>query len=122
MEKLSIREASERFGLSRARLYKLLNKGIITGHLSTKKGGAGNSWIHLESLQTHLDNRDKKIGRPQVRNDDSDYIPVKSAAQKLKYSVSHVYHLVKQGSVASKIKNGGILVSYPELLVYQHKY
>ncbi|MEN8216686.1 MAG: hypothetical protein ABFS56_09995 [Pseudomonadota bacterium] len=36
MEKLSIREASERFGLSRARLYQLLEKGAIVGDTGKK--------------------------------------------------------------------------------------
>jgi predicted DNA-binding transcriptional regulator AlpA len=121
MEKLTIREASERFGLSRARLFKLLDKGIVAGHLSKQRGGAGDSWINAESLKYHFDNRDKKVGRPRLKSDDNNYIPVKTAAQKLKYTASHIYHLIKQGSVTSKIRGGGIFVSYPELLIYQRK-
>jgi hypothetical protein len=41
MEKLSIREASQTFGISRARLYQLLDKGIVAGHRSKKKGRGG---------------------------------------------------------------------------------
>jgi hypothetical protein len=46
MEKLSIREASQTFGISRARLYQLLDKGIVAGHRSKKKGRGGGSWVN----------------------------------------------------------------------------
>jgi transposase len=58
MEKLTIREASERFGLSRARLYQLLDKGIIAGHRSDKKGRGAESWIDAVTLKQHLKIRD----------------------------------------------------------------
>ncbi len=56
MEKLSIRQASEKFGISRARLYQLLDKGAIAGHRSMQpmqRGRGARSWVDSNSLQQH---------------------------------------------------------------------
>jgi excisionase family DNA binding protein len=123
MEKLSIREASERFGISRARLYQLLNKGVITGHLSTKRGGAGNSWVYLDSLHTYfIDNNKGTSGRPSVESEEGEYISVRDACQRTGYTNPHIYRLIKQGSIASrKSKKNGTLIFYPDLLNYKRK-
>jgi len=101
MEKLSIREASERFGLSRARLYKLLGDGIITGELSKKRGKGGCSWVDTNSLKVHINARDIKLrhgkgggkkgcsGRTKITGDGI-YIPVVEAAKKSGYSSRHI--------------------------------
>jgi len=53
MEKLSIREASEKFGISRARLYQLLDKGAIVGHQSAMRGRSAKSWVDGNSLSCY---------------------------------------------------------------------
>jgi hypothetical protein len=121
MEKLSIKEASEQFGVSRARLYKLLNDGLIAGHLSQTKSKNEISWVLANSLRTYLKNRDKKGGRPQIQCRHDDYVPAKIAAKKSGYALRHVYYLAKRGSIASKKGEGGVLVSYTNLLDYKNK-
>jgi transposase len=122
MEKLSIREASERFGLSRARLYQLLEKGTIVGHRSTMRGRSAKSWVDGNSLCKHLETRDERRGqgRPKAKAE-GNYLPIWLAAQKTSYSIRHISRLVKQGSIAS-IKSGqDSLVHYPSLLGYINK-
>ncbi|MEN8220320.1 MAG: hypothetical protein ABFS56_29015 [Pseudomonadota bacterium] len=60
MTRLTIREASEKFGLSRARLYKLLENGIVAGFRSLKRGKKADSWIDAESLARHIETRTEK--------------------------------------------------------------
>ncbi|KHD05734.1 hypothetical protein PN36_19550 [Candidatus Thiomargarita nelsonii] len=60
-------EASERFGLSRARLYKLLNQGALVGHISPKKDGQ--FWIYPDSLQDYSNGNKGLAGRPQVESE-----------------------------------------------------
>ncbi|TGO02259.1 hypothetical protein PN36_27775 [Candidatus Thiomargarita nelsonii] len=121
MEKLSIKEASERFEMSRARLYKLLNDGLIAGHLSQTKSKNEMSWVLANSLRTYLKNRDRKGGRPQIQCLHDDYVPAKIAAKKSGYALRHVYYLAKRGSIASKKGEGGVRVSYTNLLNYKNK-
>jgi len=66
MERLSIREASERFGLSRARLYQLLGNGIIDGALSEKRGRGACSWVDIASLQAHINMRKITISSTNI--------------------------------------------------------
>ncbi|KHD09198.1 hypothetical protein PN36_12345 [Candidatus Thiomargarita nelsonii] len=114
MEKLSIREASERFGLSRARLYKLLNQGALVGHISPKKDGK--SWIYPYSLQDYYNGNKGLPGRPQVESEGG-YVSVREACQKTGYTDARIYQLIKQGNVASKKgKKGGVLVFISDLL------
>jgi len=127
MERLSIREASERFGLSRARLYQLLGDGIIDGELSEKRGRGACSWVDIASLQAHINMRDEKqrhgkgggSGRPKIIGNGI-YMPVVEAAKKSGYSSRHIDLLARQGSIASKqAKKGGRLVDYNDLINYR---
>ncbi|MEN8216817.1 MAG: hypothetical protein ABFS56_10675 [Pseudomonadota bacterium] len=122
MERLSIRQASEQFGISRARLYSLLNKGAVEGYLAPRNGSKANSWIDGDSLNTHIKTRDERLyqGRPKAKPD-GDYLPVRVAAQKAGYTTRHVNYLVKMGSITAKKAKGGILVYYPSLLKYKEK-
>ncbi|KHD06636.1 hypothetical protein PN36_26585 [Candidatus Thiomargarita nelsonii] len=124
MEKLSIREASERFGLSKARLYKLLGDGIITGELSQKRGKGGHSWVNISSLQNHLNTRvaKQRHGKGGLKiKGDTIYIPVSEAAKRIGYTVQHIHSLAKRGSIASKKTkdNKGRLIHYEDLLQYK---
>ncbi|TGO02283.1 hypothetical protein PN36_27515 [Candidatus Thiomargarita nelsonii] len=131
MEKLSIKEASERFGLSRARLYQLLDKEAIVGHKSTMRGRGAGSWINSNSLSAHIENRLEKQrqggrqggrhkgGRPPTKADGM-YVPITEACNVSGYSAVHIYRLLKQGSIASK-KNGTVLIYLPDLLKYKKK-
>ncbi|OAD22867.1 hypothetical protein THIOM_001313 [Candidatus Thiomargarita nelsonii] len=127
MEKLSIREASERFGLSRARLYQLLDKGAIVGHRSAMRGRSAKSWVDGNSLSVHIKNRLEKqrqggrhkVGRPPTKADGM-YVPITEACNVSGYSAVHIYRLLKQGSIASK-KNATVLVYLPDLLKYKKK-
>ena len=118
MEKLSIREASQRFNISRARLYKLLDRGVVTGH----KGHNTGSWISIDSLKNHIYTRDSRHGqgRPRVEID-GDYLPARVAAQKSGYTTSYVNYLVKNGGVATRKTKGGRAIYYPDLLKHKDK-
>ncbi|MEN8215139.1 MAG: hypothetical protein ABFS56_01925 [Pseudomonadota bacterium] len=118
MEKLSIREASQTFGISRARLYQLLEKGIIAGHRSAKKGRGADSWIDGKSLYAHI--KDDKHGRPKLMAD-GDYLPTRLAAKKTGYTTQYINQLIRQGSVAAKKNKQANLVYYPSLLKYMEK-
>jgi predicted DNA-binding transcriptional regulator AlpA len=118
MEKLSIREASERFGLSRARLYQLLDKGIVAGYRSDKKGRGADSWIDGQSLCTHIE--DRKYGGPKAMPE-GDYLPTRVAAQKTGYTAQHINRLIRQGSVAVRKRGRVNLVYLPNLLKYLEK-
>ncbi|MEN8217776.1 MAG: hypothetical protein ABFS56_15690 [Pseudomonadota bacterium] len=119
MEKLSIREASQTFGISRARLYQLLDKGVVAGYRSKKKGRGGGSWVHLNSLHEHFTN--KTDGRPPVESDKENYISVRMACEMTGYTNPRIYQLIKQGTIASRKGKGGVLVYYPDLLNYKRK-
>ncbi len=119
MEKLTIKQASERFGLSRARLYKLLENGQVAGYRSPTRGKGGkSSWIDGRSLCEHVEN--KKDGRP-LAMPNGDYIPIRMAAQKINLSIRYIHTLVNRGSVEAKKENGSSLVHYPNLLRYIKK-
>ncbi len=121
MEKLSIKQASEQFGLSRARLYQLLDKGAVAGYRTSKKEKGGTSWIDSRSLNDHLKNKDnKKGGRPKTEGF-GDYLPVKLAAEKIGYSTQHINRLIRLGSIIAKPKEGVSLVYYPSLLQHKNK-
>ncbi|MEN8216821.1 MAG: hypothetical protein ABFS56_10695 [Pseudomonadota bacterium] len=122
MEKLSIGEASERFGLSRARLYQLLDKGAIAGHRSEKKGRGAGSWIDGITLEQHIKTRDARDhqGCPKTKPE-GDYLPTRVAAKKTGYTAQHINQLIRQGSVAAKKKGRVNLVYYPNLLRYINK-
>ena len=132
MENVSVRDASEIFGLSKARIYKLLGDGIIKGELSQKRGRGSSSWVDVKSLQEHINIRDEKArrggrgkkgvsGRHKITGNDI-YIPVAEAAQKSGYSPRHIDFLAREGRVASKqaIK-GGRLVDYRDLMNYKYR-
>ena len=119
MEKLSIKQASERFGLSRARLYQLLDKGAVVGHLSNKKG-KGESWIDSVALRQHIETRNERYakGGPKAEAEGF-YLPTRIAAEKSGYTTQHINLLIRQGSIASKKKGRFNLVHYPSLLRYK---
>ncbi len=124
MEKLTIREASQRFCISRARLYKLLGDGIIDGELSKKRGKGGHSWVNLDSLKHHFDMRVAKQAHGKGGYKivgDSIYISVSEAAKRVGYTVQHIHSLAKRGSIASKKteNNKGRLIHYEDLLRYK---
>ncbi len=122
MEKLSIGQASERFGLSRARLYQLLEKGAVVGHRSNKKGRGAGSWVDGITLSQHINTRDERWGQGRPKAEaDGNYIPIRLAAEKTNYSITHLTRLVKQGSIASIKKGGDNLIHYPSLLGYIKK-
>jgi transposase len=123
MEKLSIREASQTFGISRARIYQLLDKGAIIGHLSTKRGRGAGSWVDNNSLSAHIKNRVEKQrrgGRPLARQE-GDYLPARVAAHKIGYTRQYINQLVRQGAVVAKKIGGSTLIYYPSLLNYIYK-
>ncbi len=125
MERLSIRQASEQFGLSRARIYKLLGDGVVMGELSQKRGKGGHSWVNISSLQNHLNTRKAKQGHGRgglkIKGDDI-YMSVSDAAEKIGYTDRHIRSLITKGSIASKkAKNGkGYLVHYDDLVRYKY--
>lgn len=123
MEKLSISQASKQFGISRARLYQLLEKGTIMGYRSMQRGRGAGSWISTDSLLEHINVRDTKIGmgRPKVRSENNNYVAVMDACKKSGYSETHVYRLVNQGLIISRKGQTGILVFLPDLLNYKNK-
>ncbi|MEN8219610.1 MAG: hypothetical protein ABFS56_25315 [Pseudomonadota bacterium] len=106
MTKLSIREASEKFGLSRTRLYKLLDKGKIEGVRSFKRGRNASSWVDADSLEKHIsmraENQKHGKGGPRIISEDERYVSVRLAAEKVGYTIQYVYRLAKRGSVGSK--------------------
>lgn len=116
MEKLSIREASERFGLSRARIYQLLDKGAIVGHKSMERGRSAKSWVDGNSLRQHSKT---KSGRPPTKVDGM-YAPITEACNVSGYSAAHIYRLLEQGTISSK-KSSAVLVYLPDLLKYKEK-
>lgn len=117
MEKLTISQASKQFGISRARLYQLLDKGVVVGYK-----GHGDSWISTQSLDTHIKTRDKRRyqGRPTAEVN-GDFLPARIAAQRVGYTTRHINYLIKQGNVAAKKAKGGMLIYYPSLLNYIQK-
>jgi hypothetical protein len=117
MEKLSIREASERFGLSRARLYKLLEKGAVAGFRSNQKGKAGGSWIDKRSLCEYVENTDEKRGRKQAVGH-GNYLSVRQASEKTGYSIRQLNHLAKLGAITARKDGFHNLIYYPSLLKY----
>ncbi len=127
MEKLSIKQASERFGLSRARLYQLLESGTVVGERSQKKGRNASSWIDAESLDEHIKyryrNHGHKKGGPKIIAQ-GNYIPVSEAAKKTGYTQRHIHFLVVQGSIGSREppQGRGRLVHYDDLLNYKNNY
>jgi hypothetical protein len=131
MEKLSIREASERFGLSRTRLYQLLEKGAIVGHRSMMRGRSAESWIDGNSLSLHIENRLEKQrqngrkqgrggGRPLVEQK-GDYLPARVAAHKTNYTRQYINQLVREGIVVAEKHGGSTLIYYPSLLNYMQR-
>ena len=119
MEKLTIKEASQQFGLSRTRVYQLLREKKLQGYLSDNH--AGGSWVNLTSLKIHLGMRDKKWGRPKVLTDNNEYMSVKDASQKTGYSTQHIYLLIKKGSIGTKQGVHGQLILYSDLLRHKEK-
>ena len=117
MERLSVQEASKRFGISRARLYKLLDRGVIIGQRSKMRGRSASSWIDSESLRAHIETRDERHGRPKAERD-GDYLPVRVAAEQSGCSMRNISYLIKNGRVESKKAGGNALVCYPSLLKY----
>jgi predicted DNA-binding transcriptional regulator AlpA len=124
MTRLTIREASEKFGLSRARLYKLLAQNSVAGFRSLKQGkNATPSWIDADSLARHVETRREKQRRgPMIMGDDM-YVPVRVAVQKTGYSRSYIYRLAQQGSIAVKRseKRTGLLIYLNDLENFRDK-
>jgi transposase len=118
MKKLNIREASQQFNLSRARLYKLLKMGKITGHRSEKRGRGADSWVDSNSIEKHLNlsSQNQKQGRPKIVGD-GNYVPVRKAAEKTGYCIRHIYTLANRGSIGTrKTENGkGWLIHLEDL-------
>jgi predicted DNA-binding transcriptional regulator AlpA len=106
MTRLSISEASKKFGLSRTRLYKLLDMGKIDGFRSSKRGRNANSWVDADSLEKHIsmrvENQKHGKGGPCIVNEDGRYVSVRLAAEKVGYTIQYVYRLAKRGSIGSK--------------------
>ena len=125
MEKLTITEASKRFGISRGRLYKLLDEQIVVGHKAPRQGRKANSWVEAGSLKLHIEQRHEKQrqspGRPKAV-ETGEYFPTRVAAEKVGYSLRNVCYLVKNGRVKSKKVNGNALVYYPSLIEYKNRY
>jgi len=121
MEKLSIQQASEQFNISRARLYQLLEKGAVVGHKSTEKGRRAGSWVHLESLREHIENRNNKKGGRNKVEGYGNYLPVRIAAEKTGYSIRQINHLAKQGRILAKKMGDVNLILYSTLLNYMNK-
>ena len=119
MEKLTIKEASQQFGLSRTRVYQLLREKKLQGYLSDNH--AGGSWVNLTSIKIHVGMRDKKWGRPKVLTDNNEYVSVKEASQKTGYSTQHIYLLIKRGSIGTKQGVHGQLIHYSDLLRHKEK-
>ena len=125
MNKLSIIEASKKFDISRARLYKLLEKGFIVGHRSMQRGRNSGSWVDGDSLAEHIENRIEK----QVQNGkqsyalkgEGDYFPPREAAEQAGYTTRTVYRLMKESGLPTKEVKGGKLVHLPSLLRYKNK-
>jgi len=115
MEKLSIGQASEQFNISRARLYQLLDKGIVTGYRSEKKGRNADSWIDGRSLCVHIN--EAKHGRPKIMAE-GNYLPTRLAAKKTGYTTQYINQLIRHGNVVSKKNKHANLVYYPSLLKY----
>ncbi len=126
MEKLSISQASKQFGISRARLYQLLEKGTIMGYRSMQRGRGAGSWVDSNSLNNHIETREEKAknskspGRPKAMAE-GDYLPVRLAAYKISYTTQYINRLIKRGSVDAKKSKGVSLVFYPSLLKYLEK-
>jgi predicted DNA-binding transcriptional regulator AlpA len=124
MKKLSIREASEKFGLSRARLYDLLARNCIAGFRSLKRGRNANpSWVDVDSLEQHIKTRwERQRTAPMVMGNDI-YVSVRVAAQKTGYSRKHIYRLVRRGSISAKRpdKRTGLLVYLNDLKNFRKK-
>jgi predicted DNA-binding transcriptional regulator AlpA len=117
MKKLNIREASQQFNLSRARLYKLLEMGKIVGHRSEKRGRGAESWVDSNSIEKHLNlsSQNQKQGRPKIAGD-GNYVPVREAAKKTGYCTPHIYTLANRGSVGTKkTANGNWLIHLKDL-------
>lgn len=110
MRKLSIRAASQYFGLSRARIYQLLSMGKIAGYRSSQKGCNASSWVDASSLSDYLKTKPQRAkkrspGPKLVR--DGNYIAVREAAQKTGYCVAQIYNLARRGSIAARKPDSG---------------
>ncbi len=122
MEKLTIKQASERFGLSKARLYQLLDKGAVAGHRSEKKGRGAGSWIDGVALKQHIQTRDERVGLGGPKAvAEGNYLPTGEAAKKIGVSIPYIHKLIKRGSVASKKSGRFNLVHWPSLSAYKNK-
>ncbi len=126
MEKLSIKQASERFNLSKARLYQLLDKGAVIGERAQRRGRGAGSWVDAVSLKSHIENRHENMrhgkgtGRPKITGV-SNYVPVTEASKKVGYSSRHIDRLARIGKVASKqAERGGRLIDINDLLNYKY--
>jgi predicted DNA-binding transcriptional regulator AlpA len=119
MTRLTIREASKKFGLSRARLYDLLARNCIAGFRSMERGRKAKSWVDADSLASHIENRAEKqrLGSMIFGNDK--YVPVRIAAEKTGYSTGYIYSLARQGSIGIKRlrpgKRSGLLIYLKDL-------
>jgi len=121
MDKLTIGEASKQFGISRARLYKLLQGQIVKGYRSKQRGPKANSWIDGDSLKLHIENRLEKQqenGRKTKIVAEGEYLPSHEAAHKVGYTVQNVDLLAREGKIKTKQTKYGKLVYYPSLLKY----
>ncbi len=122
--RLSIKEASEKFQLSPARIYKLLADGKIKGERAGKRGRGGGSWVDAGSLSEHIECRHENLkhgkGGLKIPNE-GHYMPVSEAAKKAGYTVNYIHRLTRQGSIGTRKSLNGDwrLVDYRDLL--RHK-
>ncbi|MEN8220333.1 MAG: hypothetical protein ABFS56_29090 [Pseudomonadota bacterium] len=122
--RLTIREASEKFGLSRARLYDLLARNLIAGFRSMERGrNATRSWIDAGSLEKHIETREKRQKTAPMIVGDDIYVPVREAVQKTGYSQAHIYYLARKGSISVKRpkKRNGLLIFLKDLENFKTK-
>ncbi len=127
MEKLTIKQASERFGLSAARIYKLLGDGKIIGKRAGKRGRGGGSWVDADSLSEHIECRHENLGHGKGGlkiPDEGHYISAHEAAKKTGYHPNYIRTLANRGSIGAKKSSNGDwkLIDYRDLLHYKNNY
>ena len=112
--KITVSEAHDIYGISKARLYDLLSRGKIAGYVAKKRGRNGGSWIDEQSLKYFLSNRVN--GRPAIKSE-GNYVSVTEAAKRSGYSPQRIHQLINEGIACTKSAQDGKgrLVLYPGL-------
>ena len=127
MEKLTIKQASERFGLSAARIYKLLGDGKIVGERSQKRGRGAGSWVDADSLTEHIKCRHENQGHGKGGikiAKEGHYMPVSQAAKNSGYTIRYLHRLAERGSIGTRksTDSGRRLIDYNDLLRHKNNY